>query len=609
MKKLLKMIGILAVGFFSLIGIGTTVLFIGFMLIVGQVSSHRIDKTAAVEPKDIEKSFLSLELDGPITTVMENPRDQLFSELFGGPSSMQLMDIENAVRRATEDIRVHGIYVDIKNPSASLTTIIALRRSLMKFKDSGKPLWINLNTADMGSYLLASVGSQINLSPLGEAMIPGPAFQLTYFGSALEKLGLEVEVFRAGKYKSAMEAFVKDEPSDASLEMYGSLEESIRLSLIEMISQGRGRTPQEVRNWLKRSNFTSQESLERGLVDKVGYREPFLEDFKELVESSNDVSVAEYLASSTGIDEPRIYEGEETIGYLEAIGQIQMKADPNETVIAPDPVIKELQWLAKKEDVKAVVFRIDSPGGSALASDMIWEEVRKLAELKPVVVSMGSVAASGGYYIAAPATKIFAEAETITGSIGVIGASFNGKSFSDKYGVSFHMVTQSDRRDFLNFGEEASDEDKEIISTTIDNVYNTFISKVGQGRSKTPDQVHDMAQGRVWSGAEALELGLVDFLGGRLEAFRMAKKLAELNPEKIYRVSRYKPKPKSILDCVGSREEMFKCLQELESKITLNLRLNLGVPTELVTPLENLKKLIEDDQTLMYWPGQLKLVK
>ncbi len=607
MKNFLKVLGLLAVSFFALIGLGATILTISLILMIGQISSQQVDRTAAMDKKDLENSYVRIDINGPITTIAGNPRDEIFAEIFGEPTGAKLADLESTLKRAAEDIRVHGVYVDLKNFNARLTTIIALRRALMDFRKSEKPLWINMNAADTSAYLLASTGSQVNLAPMGGVMIPGPAFQLTYFGSALEKLGLDVEVFRAGKYKSAMEAFINDKPSDPTLEMYRSLEQSIRESLVHLISQGRQRSKEDVLSWLKQSIFSSQEALEKGLIDKVAYGDAFLQEFKEVAKSDNEVKWKAYLANSSDIDEPRIHHGSEKIGYIEAVGEIRMNVGREEKAIAPGPVIKELKWLAENDDVKAVVFRVDSPGGSALASDLIWEEVRKLAEIKPVVVSMGSVAASGGYYISAGATKIFAEAETITGSIGVIGAAFNGKPFAKKYGVSFHMVTQSDRGKYLSFGEKASEEDKRVINKSIDEVYNTFLTKVGQGRSKTKDQVHQIAQGRVWSGVEALEIGLVDHIGGRREAFVMAKKLAELNPDKLYRVAKYQPKPKSIFDCLGNRENWLECVQELENKISANLKLNVGVPQEIVNPLEKVKAMIEDDQVLMYWPGQLML--
>ena len=220
---------------------------------------------------------------------------------------------------------------------------------------------------------------------------------------------------------------------------------------------------------------------------------------------------------------------------------------------------------------------------------------------------MGSAAASGGYYIAAPATKIFAEEETITGSIGVFGLAMNGQEFDDKYGLSFHIITQSDRARYFNFGQESSEEDRAIIGKSIDQVYDTFLARVGAGRAKTKEQVHTLAQGRVYTGKEALELGLVDFLGGKKEAFTMAKKLANLNPEKLYPLKQYKAKPESIFDCLGDKDRMVECLQELDTRIGQKLTLDTGIPQEIIDPAKRLKTLIEDDNVQMYWPGQLML--
>ena len=533
MKSFFQTVGLVILSFFAAIGVGASIMFLLFAVLISQVSSSNLQKVEA-PPVSLEKSYLHLELSGPLLSVAPRPSEALFAELLGEPTGTSLRDVKIALRRAADDIRVHGVYIDIKSPAASLTTIVSLRRSLTALTASGKPVWINLSAANTATYYLASAASRINISPLGGAMIPGPVFQLTYFGSALKKLGLEVEVFGAGKYKSAFEAFANDTPSEATLEMYRTLEASLRQRMVEDVALSRSKDINEVAGWFRKSMFTSGEAIDLGMVDAVDYQVPFLEGFKAEVKSENKVSLRDYLRSSKDMDEPKTVAGDDKIGLITATGEIRMDSPGQDDGITPTPVVKQLQWMAKQDDVKAVVFRVDSPGGSALASDIIWDEVRKLKNVKPVIVSMGSVAASGGYYIAAPATKIVAEAQTITGSIGVIGMAFVGQEFPEQYGVNFHVVTQSDRKQYFNFGTNASEEAKAIIAASIDEVYQTFISKVAAGRGKTPEQIHELAQGRVYSGHQALELGLVDFIGDEVEAFKIAKETAGLDSSKLY---------------------------------------------------------------------------
>lgn len=555
---------------------------------------------------DVDDSIVEIDLDGMIQSRRESPRDRFYSDLFGGPRSYQLDDLRKTLARAGEDIRVRGVYLNLRNPVGGFAIFKELRQSLVEFQKTGKPLYVNLYSGETLSYFLASAGSKINLSPLGGLSIPGPAFQLTYFGPALEKLGVEMEVFRAGKYKSAMEPFVNKEPSDASREMYEAMEQSLRASLASTIGEQRKKEQSEVLSWLKKSFLSSDEALSLGAIDRVGYEDGFRVELEELTKTTRFVKWRRYLSASQDLDEPRIAQDDASVGYVEAFGEIRMtQTDSSSPSIVPDHLIRELKWQAEQEDVKAVVMRVDSPGGSALAADMIWEEVRKLSLSKPVVVSMGQVAASGGYYISAPAQKILADPQTITGSIGVIGAKLVGKDVADRYGVHFHVISQSDRRDFLNFSRSASEDDKKIMSQSIDHVYQTFIRKVADGRGKSKDQIHELAQGRVYTGMQALELGLVDQLGGRQEAFRLAKELAKLNPEKLYKIKRYRRKPTSILDCLDHGANSWECINDIEVNIGFRSALQNAIPEPLQSSYRTLS-LLQEESSLVLWPASVK---
>lgn len=592
-------------GAFALIGFMSVLSFALLIFFIVRQAQMVDQGSFTVAKVDVEKALVSIELDGPLTLGSVDPQDALLGQFFGQPVASSVVDLQTVLRRAAEDINVHGVYIDLKSVQAGFATLSELRRALVEYRNSGKPLYINAYSLDSLSYYLASSATQLNLTPAGDVLIPGPFFQLTYYGSAIKRLGFDFEVFRAGKYKSAFESFVLDAPSEPTLEMYASLEEYLRQEFVDAISQGRSRSPVEVRSWLRRTSFTAAQALDSGLVDSLSYESGWKENFRQESKAEEFLTWRVYLNSSSELDELRVEKNTDVrLALIEAVGEIRMSAPPSERgVITPERLLARLRWAQKDDSIKAVVFRINSPGGSALASDLIWEEVRKLAEIKPVVVSMGEVAASGGYYIAAPAKKIVAEASTITGSIGVIGASLSGGRLSEKYGVSFHAISKSERVKYLNFGTAASEEDKAVIGESIDQVYQTFITKVAQGRSTTPGKIDALGQGRVYTGQEALSLGLVDVLGGRDVAFREAKKLAELDPDKLYPLAQYQGKPTSIFECLERKERFFECMQELEGIIQIP---EIKAPSELgLDHAIGMKKMLEDSRYLSYWPAKL----
>lgn len=561
-----------------------------------------------VSAENFDNSVIHFDMNGPLISQSVDPKDRLFSSFFGGPKFITVSSVRRTLDRIKTDDRVKAISLDLSKLSGSFASITDLRRALEDFRASKKKVYIHLAAADSLSYYLASVADRINLSPVGGIMAPGPVFQLSYFGPALKKLGLNFQVFRAGTYKSAFEPFVADKPSKPTLEMYEDIERSLRLHMVDAIAKGRRRPVDQVAQWLKQSSFTSEQALSKGLVDRIGYAEKWEEELKGELETSNKVAWKSYLAQTEDLESSRLAEDkEQRLAYIQALGDIRMEADGGSSEgIDPESLGKRLKWALEDDTIKAVVLRVDSPGGSALASDLIWADVKKLAAKKPVVVSMGGVAASGGYYISAPASHIMAEASTITGSIGVIGAAVSGERLADKYGVSFYSVTQSDRKDYLNFGTPASKEDRRVMAESIDAIYQTFITKVAQGRKKDVVTVDKMAQGRVYTGQRALELGLVDSIGGLSDAFKRAKVLAKLDPEKLYPLGRYQAEPKSLLDCLSRRDDMLQCVSQFQSLFSLSSLLPLG-PVEK-TSLDRAHMLIEmlrEDKALAYWPAEI----
>lgn len=602
--RTLRKIFMVLTGYFALIGLSVTVLGVlaGIFVYRHMDIEGLSGKTETRAPEaPLEDVILRITLDRPLSLDSIDERSRLLSQLFSDNLPIMVDDLQLALRRAAGDTRVKAVLLDVANSSADLSTLTSLRRSLEQYVTSQKPLYVHLNEGDSAFYYLGSVGTKINLAPVSGLTIPGPSLQLTYFGSALEKLGVQLEVVKAGKYKSAMESFVQDNPSAETTEMYQSIESSLRQSLVSAIATGRKRTSEEVAGWLRRSLFTSQQALAQGLVDRVGYLRDWEEELKKEGQAKAFVSLERYLGASDQLDEPRYSNDSQSLGLIEATGEIVMASGGGgSNVITPEAMIEQLDWARTEGDIKAVVLRIDSPGGSALASDLIWDEVKKLSAVKPVVVSMGSVAASGGYYIAAPATMILAEPTTITGSIGVIGAIPKGLAVAEKWGVHFHVITGSDRRNYLNFGAQSSAEDKALLAESIKETYDTFVTKVAEGRKQTPQRVFEIAEGRVYTGTEAQQIGLVDRIGGLREAMQAAKELAKLDTEKLYTVQRYKPKAKNLLDCLVE-SNIWECAAEFKNS-QLRLMPQAGPSLEALAKLE---RLLSDHPVLAYWPGSI----
>ncbi|MBC7531814.1 MAG: signal peptide peptidase SppA [Oligoflexus sp.] len=618
-SRLLRSIFMIFTGYFALLGILVTtvslLIAVGIYRKLNSVEGLGDKSKKLVVPTEINESVLKITIDRGIVSESLSDRQKIFSQIFSNELPISIDELKAVLRHAGTDKRVKAVLLDIESGGADFVTTSALRRALLDFRKTEKPLYVHLNEADTLLYYLASTATKINLAPVSGLTLPGPAFQLTYFGGALKKLGVELEVVRAGKFKSAMEPFVLDAPSAETIEMYGAIESSLRGTLVDGIAESRKKTKEEVNAWLKRSLFTSPQSLQNGLVDRLGYLPQFVEDVKTETKAQNIIEYKKYRSATKDMEDsdkaPKMGGGDEpSIAYIEASGEIAMDAsNDGDGKITPKNLIKELKWARERDAVKAVVFRIDSPGGSALASDLIWDEVRKLCEKKPVVVSMGAVAASGGYYIAAPAAMIVAEPTTITGSIGVIGAAPKALQVAEKWGISFHLITQSDRKSYLNLGSKSSETDKQILGESIDETYNSFVNKVATGRKQDPQHIFAIAQGRVYTGLEASKIGLVDKLGGKDEAIREAELLAKFDPEKMNKMERFEDEDENLLDCLVDGSA-WDCIKDIRSGAMIGLRksqissqnASLRKPIETLATLE---AILNDSTVLAYWPGSV----
>jgi len=600
---------------FFLLSVGVFFTSIPVLIFIAILSGKLDDKDSATSTKESFKKLkiVRLELDG---TLIERPpslEDQIANRLFGGPKALTFSSIRTTLRTAASDQHVKGLLVKLGNLHASNSQLEELRKLLSQFKETGKKIFFWAADFDSYNYLLATSAHEISLSPAGGMMIPGPVFQLVYFGDGLRKLGVQFEVVRAGKYKSAFEPLVLNQPSPEVVVMYQSMEKSIRDYLIQEIAASREKETTTVDSWLKQSMYTSNSALADGLVDRIDFYPTYEEQINtQLKEEFADedmvvVSAKKYLKKNR-IDSDDNDSGDKGIGLIHASGEIVMEgSDQQEEHITPEGMRKQIKWAQENEDIMSVVIRVNSPGGSATASDLIWNDIKTLASKKPVVVSFSSVAASGGYYISAAANKIFAQPSTITGSIGVIGAIPNLSQFKEKYGISFHIITQSERSQLLNPGEPTSAFDKALLESTIDTAYQLFIKRVSDGRKKPMSEVHDLAQGRVYTGIQALELGLVDEMGGITEAYQEAKKLGGLDPEKLYPIYQYTPDEISLRDCLKGMTKLFKCIDEIDSQTLIQssyaaVRVSLPL-TKFEAKLNRLYSITKEDHSLALWFG------
>ena len=550
-------------GYFVAVGILVTVLVVTSIVVVhkGLMKSTKTSASALIGPN--ERLLLEIPIAHELKEGSPNEMETMLYRLLGEEPPVTVPDITLALRRAAVDKQVKGVLFDISNFSAGAALVADIRAAVEKFRKSGKKVYFYLNSLSSGEFLLASAGDEIIMAPLGDVSITGPAFQMIYAKSLFDKLGVSFDVIRAGKYKSAMEPLVADEPSAETMTMYKEMEQSLRSNIVTAIATSRKRSELEVFSWFKRSLYTPSEAVAAKIIDRVGYMSNVREELKKTLDTDNPIDVLDYIQATATADDRLTEHNRGEIAYIEAIGTIYMD-DPTSDqtqAITPANLIPELQWAAESKEIKAVVLRISSPGGSALASDLIWNEVKKLAATKPVVASFGEVAASGGYYIAAPVNLIVSEPSSITGSIGVIGMVPNLSKIKEKYGVSFYTVTETDRAGYLNMGVGASREDKELLAKGVDFVYEQFVGKVAEGRKLPVARVKAIAEGRVYTGVQAMNIKLVDRLGSVDDAFREAKLLANLNPDRLYPVARYEGGLQSPLQCLSSAENFVNCLR------------------------------------------------
>ncbi len=521
------------------------------------------------EVKIPSNGVLNMKLNYPLQDRANN--DELTVALSAldpsGSLPVGLNDILHSIESAKSDDNIKGIILDLTTFSSGYAKLTEVRNKLEEFKESGKFIYAYADHYYFPTYYIASVADSVFVNPEGEMSFTGMVAQVAFFSKALEKLGVKMQAIRAGKFKGAVEAYTRNNLSPENQEQIEVYINSVFNEILAKISASRNIPIDKLKADADLLEMKSvADFMANGYIDGVKYRDQFYSAMKVKMEVSDDTKVPliseRKYASSLG----RRGSGKDRIAVVYASGDI-IGGKGDGTQIAADDMAAVLKKVRRDDRVKSVVLRIDSRGGSSLASDIIWREAKLLADTKPLIVSMSDVAASGGYYIATPARKIIAEPTTITGSIGVFGLIPNAQELlNDKMGIEFEYVGTGKHSDMGRIDKDLSKEEREYIESIIDKIYGTFLSRVAEGRGMTTDQVHEVAQGRVWTGVMAKEVGLVDELGGLDFAIQTAAKEAELTE---YKISEF-PRPQDPIQAVVNKMQGNTNLKAQLKEVTKN---------------------------------------
>ena len=591
MKDFFKSVLATVVGVFIsciILGLISTLIFFGFVAVVSNSAS-----SSAFTLKD--NTVLTINLSGEMQDrVIENPLLQYLG--LEEVNRIALTDVLSAIKKAKNDDKISGIYIKSGYLSASSASLNEIRKELESFKTSGKFIVAYADDYLQGCYFLTSLADKVILNPQGSVDLHGLALQRTFYKDLLDKIGVEMQVFKVGTYKSAVEPYMLDKMSDANREQVTSYANDMWLSMLTKISSSRNISMERL-NLLadtlplfRGSDF----AIENHLIDTLMYETEVKKYLKSLldVKESDDLNTAS-VSEILSVPSTEKSKSKDKVAVLYAEGSIvsgNEKTDINDRYL-----IKQIGKLQDNEDIKAVVFRVNSPGGSAYASEQIWKAISDLKEKKPVIVSMGDYAASGGYYISCNASKIYAQPNTLTGSIGIFGMFPNVSGLTNKIGLKFDHVKTNKMSDFGDVSRPMNDDEKAILQAYIEKGYDLFLTRCSEGRNIPKDSLDRIAQGRVWTGKQALGLGLVDALGGIDDAVKDAARMAELED---YSVSEY-PRKITIWETFLNVNQ-----EEIASRIVKEY---IGEDFELVKTIKEIRNLKEQDFIQARMPYDLEV--
>lgn len=511
-------------------------------------------------------SIMHVSLDYPIKERTDkNPFSELNFMGFENKKTLGLNEILEAIKEAESDDHIKGIYLDASSLASGFASIEEIRNALLDFKKSGKFILAYSEVYSQGAYYLATAADKIYLNPEGMVDFRGLSSEIMFFKGALDKLEIEAQIIKVGTYKSAVEPFILDKMSDANKVQVNSFLGSMYDHFISEVSKSRKVPKNVLLNIADSAKIrTPKDAVVYKMVDGLKYKDEVLDELKARLDIDKkkdikSVSIEEYTPGDGDTD----VESSNRIAIIYANGEI-ISGEGNDETIGSERISRAIRKARTDDKVKAIVLRVNSPGGSALASDVIWRETVLAKKVKPVIVSMGDLAASGGYYIACAADSIFAQPNTITGSIGVFGIIPNmQKFFNNKLGITFDGVKTSQFADLGTVSRPLSDSEKMIFQNEVNRTYNTFTQKVADGRKKSRAYIDSIGQGRVWSGKEAFANGLVDKLGNIDDAIASAARKAKIKDYKLVSYPAQVDPLKSLFDHSADKVKSYFVKREL----------------------------------------------
>ncbi len=561
---------------------------IGFFLlfaIIGAASEEPV-------PEVKDQSVLALKLSG---VLMERAYEDPFEDLFPGNtvSSHGLLEILQSIESAKDDSKIEGIYLQPSFLSGGFASIQEIRDALLDFKSSGKFIMAYAEYMTEGDYYLANVADHLYLNSQGSVEFNGLSANVTFYQGLFEKLDIEPEIFRVGEYKSAIEPYIRKDLSKENEYQLSELLNNINNHYLEGVANSSDLSFDRVKEIQDKMLVqVPEEAEEFGLVTKVAYKDELLNLIVDELglDEIDDINFISYKTYHKTVSSAY---SRNKVAVIMAEGNIVMAGDPNTSIVG-SKIAREIRKARDNDAVKAIVLRVNSPGGSITASDLIWHEVELAKKVKPVIASMGTYAASGGYYISMPCDTIVAQPNTITGSIGIFSMLFNvGDFLENKLGITHDVVSTGEYSDLITVTRSMTPQERAIIQKGVNRGYDTFISKAAAGRGLTKERINELGGGRVWTGAQALEYELVDVLGSFDDAIEIAAEAAGISDD--YSVRYYpeqKPYFEELIERLGSDVRMkvfepdygilqpymedLKTLQELEG-IQARMPMNLEI--------------------------------
>ena len=566
--------------------IGTLIaLVINFFIKVGVVSSmisnlskSESETSATVKPNSV--LYMKLDYEIPDRTT-DNPFGNINFQTMETSDATGLNEILRNIENAKTDANIKGIYLELSSIPTSMATIQEIRNKLIEFKESGKFIVAYGESYGQSAYYLASIADKIFLNPEGAMDLHGMASQIMFYKHLLEKLDIEMQIVRGpnNRFKSAVEPYFLDKMSEANREQMDKLLGTVWGQILASISQSRNISVEQLNQIADNLDvlFNAQKALEYGLVDNLYFKDQVLDELKGLTGSNKSINAVGNANYAKSYKDKNVSKNEVAVIY--ASGQIFDGKGNEEQAIYSENLSKTIRKAREDKNVKAIVLRVNSPGGSALASAIIGRELDLTKEVKPVIVSMGNYAASGGYWISAKADYIFADPTTLTGSIGVFGTFPNAQGFlNDKIGLTFDVAKTNENADFPNFTQPLTEFQYNKLQEMVGKTYNDFTQRVAEGRGLRQTFVDSIGQGRVWAGADAIGLGLVDKLGDMEDAIAYAVEKANLGND--YKVTEW-PKQKDfftrLMESMNKTDELDAAMKQ-----------KLGVYYNYYKGLENL---------------------